>query len=205
MADCGVTVERERIVTQSVVLRPWSQEDAAEAISIYGDQSTAEAIGRRRAVADVGEMRAVLTRWVERSSDSPVPHGLWAVEAVSDGGLLGGASLLPFSRTEPELVMGWHLRPKSRGSGLAGMIGHALAHQAFFSSDVEEVFVVAGVDNAASIAVARRLGMSDVKSTPWGRHGVRLHVLRMERGDLHRIRPGVSLDNSYNPEGLDDW
>lgn len=204
MSDCHVTIERERIVTQSVILRPWSEEDAAEATAIYGDQATAEAIGRRP-VAGAGEMRTVLVRWAERSAKTPVPQGLWAVEAVNDGQLVGGASLLPFSPSEPDLVMGWHLRPESRGSGIAGLIGHALAHQAFFSSDVDEVFVVAGTDNAASIAVARRLGMSDVKSTNWSHQGIRLHVLRMTRDDLHRIRPGVSLDNAYNPEGLDDW
>jgi RimJ/RimL family protein N-acetyltransferase len=204
MSECHVTVERERVVTPSVILRPWSADDAAEATAIYGDQATADAIGRRP-VADESEMRTVLARWAERSTEAPVPQGLWAVEAVDDGRLVGGASLLPFSLTEPDLVMGWHLHPGSRGSGIAGVIGHALAHQAFFSSDVDDVFVVAGTDNAASIAVARRLGMSDVKSTNWSHHGIRLHVLRMTRDDLHRIRPGVSLDNAYNPEGLDDW
>jgi hypothetical protein len=27
----------------------------------------------------------------------------------------------------------------------------------------------------------------------------------MRRADLHKIRPGISLDNSYDPEGLGDW
>lgn len=205
MTECHVTVERDRIVTPNLVLRPWSPDDSTEAFEIYGDRATAEAIGRRRPVADLKEMQSVLEGWAERSSKSPVPHGLWAVEATNDVHLIGGASLLPFSAAAPELVMGWHLRPGSRGSGAAGLIGHALAHQAFFSPDVDEVFVVAGTDNAPSIAVARRLGMSDLDSMPWSHHGIRLHVLRMSRDDLHRIRPGVSLDASYNPEGLDDW
>jgi hypothetical protein len=29
--------------------------------------------------------------------------------------------------------------------------------------------------------------------------------MRLRRDDLHRIRPGISLDDSYDPEGLDDW
>jgi hypothetical protein len=70
----------------------------------------------------------------------PVPQGLWAVEAADDGQLLGGATLLPFSPRDPQLVMGWHLRPEARGHGVAGQIG-MLWHQAFLTGDVDEVFV----------------------------------------------------------------
>jgi hypothetical protein len=39
----------------------------------------------------------------------------------------------------------------------------------------------------------------------WVHHGVRLEVLRMCRADLHNIRPGISLDYSYDPDGLDPF
>lgn len=119
--------------------------------------------------------------------------------------LLGGATLLPFSTDDPRLVMGWHLRPKARGRGIAGHIGHALAHQAFVAADIEEVFVAAPAQNVGSIAVAKRLGMTPVDEFDWRYGGVRLVVLRMGRDGLHNIRPGISLDYSYDPEGLDDW
>jgi RimJ/RimL family protein N-acetyltransferase len=134
-----------------------------------------------------------------------VPQGLWAVEAADDGRLLGGATLLPFSSRDPQLVMGWHLRPEARGHGVAGQIGHALAHQAFLAVDVDEVFVAAPTQNAGSLAVAKRLGMTVVDDFDWAHDGVRLEVLRMGRTDLHKIRPGISLDYSYDPDGLDDW
>jgi RimJ/RimL family protein N-acetyltransferase len=205
MENPHVTIEPERIVTSTLILRAWSAEDAPEAFEIYGDPSTTKAVGRRRPVRDVDEMRELLGHWDLQSSQSPVPQGIWAVEAVEDGQLLGGATLLPFSPRHPQLVMGWHLRPEVRGRGLAGHIGHALAHQAFLASDVEEVFVVAAAQNAGSLAVAKRLGMTPVDDVDWVRDGVRLEVLRMTRSDLHNIRPGVSLDYSYDPEGLDDW
>jgi hypothetical protein len=47
--------------------------------------------------------------------------------------------------------------------------------------------------------------MTAVDTFDWSHHGVRLEVLRMTRADLHNIRPGISLDDSYDPEGLDDW
>lgn len=200
-----VTIEPERILTPTLILRPWSREDAEEAFEIYGDPVVAEAIGRREPVADVSQMRDVLETWNLQSSGTPVPQGLWAVEDADDGRLLGGATLLPFSVDDPELVMGWHLRPAARGRGFAGIIGHALAHQAFSAAEVTEVFVVAAPQNTASVAVAERLGMDEVDAHGW-RHGdVGLRVFRMGRADLHNIRPGISLDSSYNPEGLDDW
>ncbi|GAA2890353.1 GNAT family N-acetyltransferase [Nonomuraea rubra] len=205
MDDLHVTIEPERIVTLTLILRSWSAEDAQEAFEIYGDPRIAKAIGRRQPVRDLAEMRELLGDWDLRSSLSPVPQGLWAVEAADDGRLLGGATLLPFSPRDPRLMMGWHLRPEARGHGVAGQIGHALAHQAFLAADVDEVFVAAPPQNAGSLAVAKRLGMTVVDDVDWSHHGVRLEVLRMGRADLHKIRPGISLDNSYAPDGLDDW
>jgi RimJ/RimL family protein N-acetyltransferase len=203
--DLHVTVEPERIVTATLVLRPWMLEDAPAAFEIYGDPATAAVIGRRDVVHDLAEMRDVLARWNLQSSQSPEPQGRWAVEAVDDGQLLGGATLLPFAPHDPRLVMGWHLRPEARGHGVAGQIGHALAHQAFVSSDVDEVFVAAPADNTSTLAVAKRLGMSAVADVEWTHGGVRLEVRRMGRADLHQVRPGISLDGSYDPEGLGDW
>jgi RimJ/RimL family protein N-acetyltransferase len=205
MDDLHVTIEPERIVTSTLILRSWSAEDAQGAFEIYGDPRIAKAIGRRQPVRDLAEMRELLGDWDLRSSRSPVPQGLWAVEAADDGRLLGGATLLPFSSRDPQLVMGWHLRPEARGHGVAGQIGHALAHQAFLAVDVDEVFVAAPTQNAGSLAVAKRLGMTVVDDFDWAHDGVRLEVLRMGRTDLHKIRPGISLDYSYDPDGLDDW
>ncbi|NJP95476.1 GNAT family N-acetyltransferase [Nonomuraea sp. FMUSA5-5] len=205
MDDLHVTIEPERIVTPTLILRSWSAEDAQGAFEIYGDPAVAKAIGRRRPVRDLAEMRELLGDWDLRSSRSPVPQGMWAVEAADDGRLLGGATLLSFSPRDPRLVMGWHLRPEARGRGVAGQIGHALAHQAFLAADVEELFVAAPAQNVGSLAVARRLGMTAVDDFTWVRDGVRLEVLRMGRADLHRIRPGISLDHSYDPDGLNDW
>jgi len=47
--------------------------------------------------------------------------------------------------------------------------------------------------------------MTVVHDLDWAHHGVRLEVLRMLRADLHNIRPGISLDYSYDRDGPDDW
>ena len=205
MDDLHVIIEPERIVTANLILRSWSTEDADGAFEIYGDPRTATAIGRTQPVRDLAEMGELLGDWDLQSSQSPVPQGRWAVEATEDGRLLGGATLLPFSPHDPRLVMGWHLRPAARGHGVAGQIAHALAHQAFLASEVDEVFVATSTQAAGGLAVAKRLGMTVAEDVEWAHHGLRLEVLRMRRADLHKIRPGVSLDYSYDPDGLDDW
>ncbi|MDF1604083.1 hypothetical protein [Nocardioides sp. YIM 152315] len=47
--------------------------------------------------------------------------------------------------------------------------------------------------------------MRAVDDLMWTHAGARLTVLEMARDDLHKVRPGVSLDGSYDPEGLIDW
>ena len=205
MDEQHVTTEPGRIVTSTLVLRSWSAQDAPGAFEMYGDPRIAEGIGLRNPVPDLAEMRDLLGQWDRQSSQSPLPQGLWAVDSADDGELLGGATLLPFSSRVHQLVMGWHLRPQARGRGVAGQIGHALAHHAFIASDVDEIFVAAPAKNAGSINVARRLGMETVDAHDWAHRGVPLEVLRMSRAELHKIRPGVSMDSSYDPDGLDDW
>ena len=205
MNDLHVVVEPERIVTPNLILRQWAADDAPSALEIYGDRSTAAAIGMRQPVSDLAAMRDLLGRWDLQASRSPLPQGRWAVESAQEGELIGGATLLARGQSESELVMGWHLRPRFRGHGVAGQIGHALAHQAFQTSDVAEVFFAAPARNTGSIAVAKRLGMTKAHDLNWERDGVALEVFRMTRDNLHRIQPGISLDSSYDPTGLDDW
>ncbi|WP_206751661.1 GNAT family N-acetyltransferase [Kribbella sp. VKM Ac-2500] len=90
-----VTIEPDRIVTSTLILRSWSAEDAQAAFEIYGDPGTAEATGMRKPVRDLAEMRKLLGQWEVQSSQSSLPQGLWAVEAADDGQLVG-ATLLPF-------------------------------------------------------------------------------------------------------------
>ena len=106
-----------------------------------------------------------------------MPRGLWTVEAADDGQLLGARSASPQSARSPACD-GGHLRPEARGHGVAGQIGHALAHQASFAGDVDEVFVATSAQNVGSLAVAKRLGMTVVDDFDWAHRGVQLEVLR---------------------------
>lgn len=51
MDDLHVTVETDRIVTSTLILRSWSAEDADGAFKIYANPGSAEAIGNAQACA----------------------------------------------------------------------------------------------------------------------------------------------------------
>jgi hypothetical protein len=87
-------------------MMPWSAKDAQGAFRSTGTREPPRAIGRREPVRGLAEMRELLGHWNLQSSRSPLPQGLWAVEAADDGQLLGGATLLRFSQRDPQLVMG---------------------------------------------------------------------------------------------------
>lgn len=204
MDDLHTSPSSPSASSPTLILRSWSAEDTQGAFEIYGDPRTAKTIGRRQPVRDLAEMRELLRDWDLQSSQSPVPQGLWAVEAAPASRRRDPASLQSARSPACDGVAS-AARSEARGHGVAGQIGHALAHQAFLAGDVDEVFVATSVQNVSSLAVAKRLGMTVVDDFDWAHRGVQLEVLRMRRADLHKIRPGISLDYSYDPDGLDDW
>ena len=54
-------------------------------------------------------MRLVLQQWTAEDSRMIPPAGRWAIELQEDGGLVGGAILLPLPPGDEDLEMGWQL------------------------------------------------------------------------------------------------
>jgi len=94
MAEHRVRIDGQRIHSPRLELRPWSIEDAEEALAIYGsDQVTkwlSPAMGR---VPDVASMEQVIGGWL--AEELPDPAGRWALELSDTGALVGSAVLLP--------------------------------------------------------------------------------------------------------------
>jgi RimJ/RimL family protein N-acetyltransferase len=86
----------ERLLTERLVLRPWTVDDAGAALGAYGDADLARwltpAMDR---VPDLAAMRLVLQQWVAEDARTGAPAGRWAIERRSDGEVIGGATLLP--------------------------------------------------------------------------------------------------------------
>jgi len=203
MTEEHVSVDPDQIRTPRLVLRAWSPDDAAEALTIYGDPDVTRWLAPLASrVPDATAMRGVLVEWIGDSYARPFPEGRWAIERRDDGSIIGGAELLPLGEGH-RLFMGWQLRSAAWGRGFASEVGHALAHQAFELDGVHEIFAVTHARNQRGRATALRIGMSHIGETDLD--GTKLQTYRLSRNDLHLALPGVSPEAGYNPSGLDDW
>ncbi|MFD7392957.1 GNAT family N-acetyltransferase [Streptomyces sp. NPDC059852] len=178
-----VSVAGGRIHTYRLVLRPWSVDDAAEAVAVYGRSEVARWLApAMSAVDDEAAMTAVLRRWIDESFALEPPAGRWAVTLADTGELIGGAAVLPLPPDGVDLEIGWQLAPAHWGHGLATEAGHAVAHYTF-TQGVDEVFAVVRPRNSRGAATARRVGMEWVGETQ-KYYGLTLQVYRLRRGDL---------------------
>jgi RimJ/RimL family protein N-acetyltransferase len=168
-ADYHLVVELLR--TQRTVLRSWRQDEVLPFFDLYSRWEVMRWLGTppRRAIADLAEARERLGRWLERQAGLAAPQGRWAlVPRTGPAGQppaspVGTILLLPLDDdTGPagEVEIGWHLRPDYQGRGLATEAAQALLGAAA-RAGYERVLALTDPDNAASQAVAGRLGLAD--------------------------------------------
>jgi predicted GNAT family N-acyltransferase/RimJ/RimL family protein N-acetyltransferase len=156
-------MRRTRVVTERLVLREWtrSADDRAFLFDLYRRPEVRRYIGDGSVMTDATEVDALLDRWAAWAD------GVLGVRAVTvPGGTRGGVILLkpiPWSRAvaadRPEdIEIGWHFHPDASGNGYATESAAAvlaLAH----ATGIPRVVAVTHPDNAASQAVATRIGM----------------------------------------------
>ena len=89
-------------------------------------------------------------------------HGTWYLEFVQDGGFAGYCGIRPLEldgRTEMEL--GWHVLRTHWNQGLATEAATAAMELGFGRFGLRRLVAIIHPDNAASRAVARKLGMQE--------------------------------------------
>lgn len=172
----------QRLVTERLVLRPWTPDDAEAALAAYGDAEVARwLVPEMDTVADPAAMRLVLQQWVAEDTRLLTPAGRWAVELRADQSLIGGATLLPLA-PDDEFEIGWQLIPAAWGHGYATETGLALARWAF-DQGIEQVIAVVRPTNKRAEAMVRRMGMEWAGETE-KYHNLRLQVFQLRPGDL---------------------
>jgi RimJ/RimL family protein N-acetyltransferase len=171
-----------RLVTERLVLRGWTADDAEAALGIYGDREVARWLAPEMdTVADQAAMSLVLDRWAAQNAQLMTPAGRWAVELRGDGQVIGGASLLPLP-PDDEFEIGWQLHRQAWGHGYATEAGLALARWAF-GQGIEQVIALVRPANTRATATVRRIGMEWVGETE-KYHRLRLQQFRLSPGDL---------------------
>ena len=149
-----------RLETERLVIRPWRHEEADRLLDILGRVEVAKWLGDGPPVLleSLEQAHERIDRYVVR--DQP-PLGIWAVERRGDGVVAGTVLLLTLPNDEHgEVEIGWHLHPDSWGFGYATEAARAVLGHGF-AGGLPEIIAVADPANAPSIAVMRRLGMTD--------------------------------------------
>jgi RimJ/RimL family protein N-acetyltransferase len=179
----SVVVNGDVIQTPRLTLRPWQVEDAAAALTIFGDvEITRWMTPALDTVASLTDMQAVLTRWRTEADSLDFPQGRWAIVETATDQLVGGAALLLLPPFDVDLVVAWHLAKEHWGHGYATEAGHAVAHQAFLRGE-DEIFAVVRPNNKRAAATAQRAGMEWVGETS-KYYDLRLNVYRLRSADL---------------------
>ncbi len=176
-----------RLVTERLVLRPWTADDAGAALSSYGDAEVARWLAPAMdRVSGEAAMRVVLQQWMAEDERMLTPAGRWAVELLHDGSMIGGATLLPL-QPDDEYEIGWQLRRDAWGHGYATEIGRALAGRAF-EQGLEQVIAVVRPANTRAVATVRRIGMEWIGQTE-KYHNLLLQEYRLRPADLAAAAP----------------
>jgi ribosomal-protein-serine acetyltransferase len=138
---------------------------------------------------DLGSARGQLQRYADLAArDAGRLYGIWL-----DGTLVGGTMFVSFDATAGTCEIGCWLEPAGHGRGLVTRAVCQLIDWAFDSRGISRVEWKTRPDNAASSAVARRLGMrlDGVLRSAYPYKGVRhdIEVWSLLRPDWPAARP----------------
>ncbi|MFF0909345.1 GNAT family N-acetyltransferase [Microbacterium enclense] len=165
-------MRRTHLLTERLQLREWTRtaEDRDFLFDMYRRPDVRRFLGDGRVMTDAAELDALQDRW------TALADGVLGVRAVTrhDGRRLGSVLLkrIPWSEgagggRDAEIEIGWHFHPDAWGAGYATEAAQAVLSLAH-ASGIHRIIAVTNPANAASGAVARRLGMrSDGTTTDY--------------------------------------
>lgn len=152
------------ITTDRLHLRPFQPDDADFVFDLFGRPEVARWSGQGIAMAHRDDAVARIAGQPARIGDHPAA-GIFAVVPDGEGGPVGMVVLVPIPSSggagRRDMEIGWHFLPRVWGHGFATEAARALIDRAF-AADIPEIYAVTHPDNAASQAVCRRLGMTDL-------------------------------------------
>ncbi|MFG2008252.1 GNAT family N-acetyltransferase [Micromonospora sp. NPDC048868] len=157
------------LTTRRLVLREWTVDpaDLARIFDIYSRPEVTRWLGAPGLpLTDPAQAVDRLAMWRERHAGHGGRYGTWAIEVRDTGVVAGSVLLKPLpGRDEGTLTedieVGWHLHPDSWGHGYATEAARAAVEREM-AAGTREVHAVVAPGNEASMAVARRLGMTHV-------------------------------------------
>jgi RimJ/RimL family protein N-acetyltransferase len=150
----------DRVVaeTERVVIRPWRTDEADRLLDVLGRMEVARWLGSTpKPMTHRDEAVSRIEQWAADLAANP-GFGAWAVVERSSGITAGTVLLKALPDGDGEVEVGWHLHPDSWGKGLASESARVMLAYGF-AEGLDEVWAVTHLDNRASVAVCRRIGM----------------------------------------------
>jgi RimJ/RimL family protein N-acetyltransferase len=145
------------IETERLLLRRFSpEEDLDDFAALHSDPEVTRFVLPLSRAESEQRLRKDVREWEERG------HGLFAIRDKESGAFLGRTGLKywpQFGETE----VGWILRRDAWGHGYATEAARACVDWGFANLDVPYLTAMIVPENARSIAVAERLGMSRLR------------------------------------------
>jgi RimJ/RimL family protein N-acetyltransferase len=132
-------------------LRPWTVEDGPAFFELWGDP----AVIWWGPAADRAQSDLILRRFLERTAALPPGLGFFAI--VRAGQIEGNVFLAP-APFAPGVELGYHLRPRAQGQGLATRAAACLLEHAFTQLHLPRVYAAVHLANPRSQGVLSRLG-----------------------------------------------
>jgi RimJ/RimL family protein N-acetyltransferase len=143
--------------TDRLVLRPLARSDLDAWCDFLGDPQATRLLHTPEAIPDRDRATAALERWLERQEEPLCMYALHLRDGGETAGFVGFVPReLPWG---PELELGWLLRRRHWGRGLASEAARALRPLA-----PSRVVSLIRAENAASARVAEKLGMTIERS-----------------------------------------
>jgi RimJ/RimL family protein N-acetyltransferase len=141
-----------RLETERLVIRPWRLDEAPRLFEILSDPEMVRWFGTREVLTDLSQAVERIEGYLRLDA----PGGVWVVAHAETDLMLGGVMLI-----DDPVQIGWYLHPDSSGHGYAAEAARAVLDHGL-ASGFTEIRAVTDIDNHASIAVARRIGMRHV-------------------------------------------
>ncbi|MEH1013854.1 GNAT family N-acetyltransferase [Micromonospora sp. CPCC 206060] len=174
--------------TERLILRDWSgsRTDLDRVYDIYSRPEVVRWLGTAPGLPLTDPAQAVerVRYWHARHAGHGDRYGTWAIERRDTGLVVGSLLLKPLpgrdeSVPTTDIEVGWHLHPDSWGHGYATEAARAAVTREF-ATGTPQIWAVVAPGNDASMAVARRLGMTHVgRRTDWyGGEELEAFVLR---------------------------
>jgi len=144
------------IDTERLYLRPMIMRDVDDLVALHADPEVSRYMRPFDHEEAVERLRRDESDWREYG------HGLFALLASDDGRFLGRVGLKYWSQFE-EAEVGWVLRREEWGHGYATEAARACADWGFRKFGYPYLTAMIRAENARSIRVAERLGMSPLR------------------------------------------